>query len=131
MKYLFILTVIVAFLQGCSNASKAKNETTAVILRNNDSLLIKLKGTRILMSHNLSDLFSDRTYEDSFLLSVPIREGIINGYDIPVRDGHFKFTGKLILEKDSLFLQLNIDDTSNKVLRKFSWNGEYKLIEKM
>src|SRR5687768_2796971 len=114
MKCLLILATVV-FFHSCR---KAENENTAFLQSKNGAYEIKIRGTRFLASHNVTDLFKNRTYKDSIVLQVPLREGIVSGNKIPVRKGYHKLGGRMILTKEKLVVDLHIIDTDDKQLKK-------------
>ena len=60
----------------------------------NGQSFIKLKGKRQVMSHDPASFLSKEKYEDSLILKVPsLADGRINGNDIPVQPGYYKYLG--------------------------------------
>ena len=116
--------LIIVGLCECSNA---KNYREAYGINISGQKYIKIFGDRNRMVHSPSDLFS-KPYNDSILLPVPsFQTGVVYGKDIPVGKGHYSFLGTIKIEGKDLQIDLSIDDTGDKVIRKFGWNGEYIL----
>ncbi len=105
-----------------TDTTEAKNYKDAYLVSNHDTNFLKLKGKRIFM-HQAG------TYEDSSVIPLPsAAEGRVDGKDIPINEGEFYFKGYIILGKNIVQVNLLVDDTTDKILRPLSWNGEYKLI---
>lgn len=117
-----IAFVFFLFLQlSCGSRSDAKNYKDAYILSIKDSLFIKLKGERV-------PLHNPGTYEDSILIPIPKSEGRIEGKDVPVREGYYKYQGYILINGNKLTVDLLLDNYDDKRLDHLSWNGEYNLI---
>ena len=107
----------------------SQNYKDATIVVRKDTTFIKLKGKRERMVHSPSTLNFDNTYEDSTFIPIPsLNVKIVRGENIPVKKGHYRFTGQILIQKQFLKIELSIDDTDDKVKRPYSWNGEYCLI---
>lgn len=124
----FIITILFAFL--ISQCSHPQNFEDAEIIQKNDSTFIKLKGKRKYMSHDLSSV--NQTYVDSVLIQIPyLRNGVIKGESLPVREGNHNFKGQIIFENKKLRVELVVIDTDENKDRPYSWNGEYKLVKQV
>ena len=78
------------------------------------------------MSHDPGSL--GKTDQDSILIQVPsFKNGVINGENIPVEKGQYKYSGTLTINGNDLKVDLLINDTDDKKLRPLTWNGTYKL----
>lgn len=108
--------------------SKSRNYEDATIYTENGQEYIKLKGRRVLMSHDFGGLFGDNTYEDSLLIPLPpLSDKIILGKDIPVEDGHYKYTGDILIDGQTLNVNLFYNNTDDNINDPLGWNGQYKL----
>ena len=104
---------------------QSSNEKEATIETDSNKTYIKLKGKRIGHPTSPSAI---KTFNDSVLIPIPeFKDGIILGKEIPVPQGNFEFRGNIIINKDYVNINLLIDDTSDKVLRPYSWNGKYEI----
>ena len=88
-----IFTCLVTFLSlllvSCSGG---ENYEKAYGFEKDGKSFIKLKGQRQLAAHDPGSLLSNETYEDSLMMEVPsLQNGDINGRDIPVKHGYYKY----------------------------------------
>jgi hypothetical protein len=119
--FIFISTLLFS----CSNA---QNDKDASVVVQDGHTFIKLSGKRKLMAHNPISLAKGETYKDSILIEVPaVKDGIIEGKDIPVKKGYYHYLGSLTIKGKQLTVNLLIDDTDDKKQQPLSWNGEYNL----
>jgi hypothetical protein len=120
----FFLFVLI-FLFSCSNA---QNDRDAFVIKKDGHTYIMLSGKRKLMAHDPISALKGATYKDSILIEVPaVKDGIIEGKDIPVKKGYYHYLGSLTIKGTQLNVNLLIDDTDDKKHRPLSWNGEYNL----
>ena len=121
---LHILIILALILQiSCGSGTQAQNYKKAYLVTANDLLFLKLKGRRVPIHQN-------GTYEDSIFIPIPkLFEGRIEGKEIPVIKGNFAFKGYILIDKNTLEVNLLVDDTTNNKLRPLSWNGKYILIQ--
>ncbi|CAN5249676.1 hypothetical protein BH11BAC5_BH11BAC5_08560 [soil metagenome] len=127
---LLFIGLIVTVLFRC-NSSGFKNYKNAEVEKDNGRLIVKLRGRRKLMVHDPVSLFLNKTYEDSFSFSISqLTDCTIEGKDIPVEEGYYRYKGQITITKNKLHVNLLIDNTDDKMLAPDSWNGDYNLIEK-
>jgi hypothetical protein len=89
---------------------------------------IKVKGKRPLVAHDPGSVLSNKQYEDSLLLQVPsLGNGTIDGKDIPVEQGSYKYIGTITIREGKLHINLRYDNTDDRKVEPLSWNGEYIL----
>jgi hypothetical protein len=82
------------------------------------------------MAHDPISVAKGETYKDSILIEVPaLMDGAIEGKDIPVSKGNYRYLGNMTIEGNRLKVNLLIDDTDYKKQRPLTWNGEYNLIK--
>ena len=79
------------------------------------------------MAHDPFSAIRGRTYEEILTLELPRIEGVIDGAEIPVRPGHLRYTGRVVITKAKMKVELYYDDNTNHPL---PWNGEYSLVQK-
>jgi hypothetical protein len=128
--FLLLIGLIVIALVRC-NSSGFKNYKNAEVEKDNGRLIVKLRGRRKLMVHDPVSLFLNKTYEDSFSFSISqLTDCTIEGKDIPVEEGYYRYKGQITIAKNRLHVDLLIDNTDEKFLDTNSWNGDYDLIAK-
>ena len=116
--------LVIISMFACSNA---KNYEDAYGIHVSGKKYIKLLGERQPMAHSPGDIFA-KTYKDSILIPVPSFEsGVINGKDIPVQKGYYNYLGTITIDGNNLKVDLLFDNTDDKKLEQFGWNGNYKL----
>ena len=79
------------------------------------------------MVHDPLSLLERGTYVDTFKITVPRPEGIINGNEIPTKPGNYKMLGSLTIEDGKMRMDLYYDNYDDKIQDPLSWNGDYKL----
>lgn len=80
------------------------------------------------MSHDPASFLSKEKYEDSLILKVPsLADGRINGNDIPVQPGYYKYLGDITIRDNKVHVNLSYNNTDDKKIEPLSWNGKYKL----
>lgn len=113
-----------------SYINRTRNYENAYIITKGGTQFIKLKGRRRLMVHDPISMLLNKTYEDSTLLPVSaIKDSVINGADVPVEKGYYKFKGTVSIKGRSVIVNLFINDTDDKTLPDYDWNGDYNLIK--
>jgi hypothetical protein len=118
-----------AFSLLVTSCSESKNYKTAYGVEKDGKAFIKLKGKRQLAVHDPSSVVTNKTYEDSLLIEVPsLQNGKINGKDIPVRQGYYKYRGEITIHDSKVQVNLSYDNTDDKKTEPTSWNGEYVLV---
>ena len=111
--------------------SHAQNDKEAVVVEKEGKTYLRLTGKRKLMAHDPISLLKGEKYKDTVLIEVPsVKDGSIEGANIPVRKGHFNFLGQITIDGNKLIVELMINDTDDNKLRPYSWNGKYILIRK-
>lgn len=58
---------------------------------------------------------------------VPRITGTVQGDEIPVKKGYYKYVGEIIFAKEIMTLDLYYDDTDRMTKTPLTWNGEYTL----
>lgn len=121
-----LISILSLLLLSCSGS---KNYEKAWAFEKDGKYFIKIKGKRNLAAHDLGSLYADKTYEDSLVLQVPsLRNGTIDGNDIPVKKGYYKYLGSISIEDNKLQVNLSYDNTDDKKVEPISWNGKYHLV---
>ena len=116
------LAIYFLFLQAPSN-----NFNEAYIAKKENGYLLIVKGERLLMAHDLKAFLQDRTYVDSAVFVLPRSNGIINGQEIPVKEGYYNLLGTIKINKDKASIELYYDNFDANKKDALSWNGEYQL----
>jgi hypothetical protein len=125
MKTSFVLLIFLSLIS-CSFPTNYKD---AYLVKVNDTVLLKVKGERRLMVHDFISMFTDNLYEDSCLIPIMrnCNDCVIYGKDIPIEEGHYKFLGQIKIENKTADVQLQYNNTDDKCLESFGWNGRYVL----
>jgi hypothetical protein len=126
-RLIFFILIIILFI----SCIDSKNDKDAYIVKKEDNLFIKLTGKRPLNSHNPEDIIANKTYDDTLLIPIrTLNDGVINGEDIPVKKGHYKYKGKIIIQGKHLNVTLLYDNYDDHRLDPLSWNGNYIIKDK-
>ena len=107
--------------------SPANNNETATIEQFKNQYIVTVTGKRILMVHDPISLLKQGTYIESFKISIPRAEGIINGQEIPTESGYYKMLGTLTIDGEKININLFYNNYDDKIKEPLSWNGNYKL----
>lgn len=112
------------------SCSQSENYKEAYGYEVNGKTFIRLKGKRQLAAHDLGSVLANKKYDDGLLLQVPsLKNGTIEGKDIPVRSGYYKYIGNVIIQKNKVRVKLSHDNTDDRKIEPLSWNGEYVLVK--
>jgi hypothetical protein len=122
IKKIFLLLITFQFSCLSKNKSEAENYRDAYLVTINDTFYLKLKGKRV-------PLHNSGTYEDSELIPIPKLSGRIEGKGISVKKGYYDYQGYILIDSSVLKINLLVNDTDDKKLRRLSWNGDYRLIK--
>jgi hypothetical protein len=80
------------------------------------------------MVHDPVSLLQGKTYIETEILRVPRIEGVVEGREIPVAPGYYKYLGQIIFSGSQMKLDLYYDNYDDKKKDPLSWNGEYNLV---
>ncbi|SHF19032.1 hypothetical protein [Flavisolibacter ginsengisoli] len=123
----FTLTLLFSLL--FVSCSQSENYKEAYGYEVNGQTFIKLKGKSQLAAHDPGSVLGNKKYEDSLLLQIPsLGNGIIEGKDIPVRQGYYKYIRNVIIKDGKVRINLSYDNTDDKKMEPLAWNGEYVLV---
>ena len=121
--YKTILLLLCFYFVSCS---KTKNHKNAFGYEENGQTFIKLKDKLSYMAHDPISVFLNKKYWDSIILTIPsLRNGKIDGADIPAPKGYYKYSGDITINGDELHVNLLINNTDDKKIIPFEWNGKY------
>src|SRR5688572_4263646 len=98
-----LVTVLVIFVVGCS---RVENYKQAQVRRADTEFTVELRGTRRLMAHDPVSALRGETYVEAFRLRLPRLEGIINGNEVPVNPGSYKYVGRIVIAGNSMKVDL-------------------------
>ena len=127
-KYKFYNYFLLCFIISCSGPKNYKE--ASVFVRNNQTY-IRLKGRRVGMVHDPISILKNKLYADSLLIPIPrLENGIIDGKNIPVEEGYYKYQGYISIVKPKLIVNLQIIDTDDNKIKPETYNGEYTIVEK-
>jgi hypothetical protein len=108
----------------------AHNFKTAYIEKQSDGFVVTILGRRNLMVHDPVSLLMKGTYIDSTKFVIPKSEGVIDGLEIPNRQGFYKIMkGKAIsIANNKMEVSLFYDNYDDKKIDPSTWNGDYELV---
>ena len=116
----------------CVSCNESKNDKNAYIINRGGEYVIKLTGHRLPLVHDIITYIFSTTVEDSLLINLPknFKSGIIEGENIEVPEGNYKYKGYIEVKEKKIVVDLIIINTDyNKDIPE-SFNGEYKIIYK-
>jgi hypothetical protein len=121
-----ISSLFILLLFSCS---QSENYKKAYAYEFKGKTFIKLKGVRQLAAHDPGSIISTKKYEDFLLLNVPsLENGTVEGKDLPVPHGYYKFLGNVTIQDCKVKVNLSYDNTDDNKIEPLSWNGEYILV---
>ncbi len=121
-----LLILLISLTTSCNSPTNYKNACLESV---DDKTILKIKGKRRYMVHDFISIFSNDMYEDSCLIQIPkfCNNCTILGKDIPTEEGHYKFIGQIKIEGNIADVELQVDNTDDKVVYPYDWNGKYSL----
>jgi hypothetical protein len=120
----FLLSI---FLVSCER--KIYNNKNAIVIHENNHTFLKLTGKRKPMVHDPISIFKSNLIDDTLMLQIPtLEDGVVDGSNITVEEGYYKYQGTISIDKNVLKVDLQIINTDNKILKPESYNGTYNLI---
>lgn len=123
----FLISSLFVFL--LFSCSQSENYKKAYVYEFKGKTFVKLNGKRQLAAHDPGSVITNKKYEDFLLLNVPsLENGTIEGKDIPVQPGYYKFLGNVTIKNAKIQVNLSYDNTDDKRIEPLSWNGEYILV---
>ena len=103
------------------------NEERAYFTKQGERYLVEMKGRRRAMAHDPASAVRGRTYEETLTIDLPRIEGVVDGAEIPVSPDKLRYTGRVVITKHRMTVDLYYDDGTRHPL---PWNGEYTLVPK-
>jgi hypothetical protein len=82
------------------------------------------------MAHGPVSIFFAGTSPVSELLTLPRLTGKVDGSEIPVPDGHYRYVGSVHFVGQTMIVDLYYDNTDDKKLEASAWNGNYLMRHK-
>ena len=125
MRRIFLTAICFAAL--ASACSWTGNYERAYYTQHGATYFVEMKGRRRLLAHDPLSALRGRTYEETLTLELPRIEGAIDGGKIPARPGYRGYTGRVVITKVKMRVELYYDDNTKHPL---PWNGEYTLVQK-
>jgi len=123
MRRTFLIAICLVTVAACSRAG---NDEHALFTKRGERYLVEMRGRRRLLAHDPFSALRGRTYEETLTIEVPRIEGVIDGAEIPVRPGYLRYTGRVVITKAKMRVELYYDDNTKHPL---PWNGEYTLVQ--
>ena len=103
------------------------NNKTATIEKNKGQYILTVTGKRTYMPNTLFQVYIPTTYIETFKITLPKSEGIINGQEIPTDQGGYKLLGSVSIYNKKIRIDLFYDNYSKNIKEPLTWNGDYKL----
>ncbi|RYE39387.1 MAG: hypothetical protein EOP48_25845 [Sphingobacteriales bacterium] len=123
----FLISSLFVFI--LFSCSQKENYKKAYANEFKGKTFIKINGKRQLAAHDPGSVISNKKYEDFLLLNVPsLDNGTVEGNDIPVPPGYYKFLGNVTIKDGKVQVNLSYDNIDDKKIEPLSWNGEYILV---
>jgi hypothetical protein len=89
-----------------------------------------MTGWRFPLVHDPLSLLVERTYQDNLTLNLPRIDGVIEGREIPVSADKLRYTGRVVIRKTQMSVDLYYDDSDQRSRRPLPWNDEYTLVRR-
>lgn len=124
---LFILLVSIFIIYLFTNDSSVSNFKQVTIYKLKTNYVLKVRGRRELMSHDILSLLKDNTYIETEKFYLPRSTGIIKGEELIVKKGNYKMCGEINIQNKKVKIRLYYLNTDDHIKSKVSWNGEYVL----
>ncbi|MFC3150620.1 hypothetical protein ACFOEK_06260 [Litoribrevibacter euphylliae] len=125
MKFLPYLLLLITL--GCSSVY---NYEEVSLYQDMTMYLVEVKGQRRLMAHDPISAIKGATYEETKHFKIPRSSGRIEGYEIEVPKGYYKYVGFIDIQTDRITIDLKYNDTDQGRQIDTGWSGEYKLVRK-
>ena len=109
--------------------SPVKNNDIAEIKANENGYELRLTGKKSYMSHEFISLFSKDTYSDTLRITLPRKQGIINGGEIANPKGYYEYLGTITIENNKVNVDLYYDNYDDNSKDELVWNGKYEILE--
>jgi len=122
-----ILLILFFVLSGCS---LNKNNSIATYHKVSGGYEVVMTGKRENMAHDPISFVFRGSSPSQLVIQVPRITGEVNGSEIPVQKGYYKYLGKIHFSVDSMIVNLSYDDYDRKKVYPVSWNGKYTLKER-
>jgi hypothetical protein len=129
-KALIILSLIIILIVAWNIYQSPRNDEISYVVKGTPFSEVELTGTRRLMVHDpISGLFPS-TSEVTYTIRVPRILGKVNGSEISVEEGYYKYIGNIIFKDGKMNVDLYYDNTDDGIKTPLSWNDEYTLVIK-
>lgn len=106
--FALLTIVIVGWLVFISN--KAKNHEGATVTKDGSLYKIEFTGVRYLMVHDPISALIGKTYEATYSIKVPRITGVVEGSEIPVKRGYYKYLGTISINGNKIIVDLYADN---------------------
>jgi hypothetical protein len=124
---LYIAVCAATVASGCAGPS---NDEHAYFTANGPTYRVEMKGRRRALAHDPISAVRGRTYEETLTLELPRIEGVIDGADIPVKPGHLRYSGRIVITQGKMNVDLYYDNRDDPKKVPLLWNGDYRLVRK-
>jgi len=115
---------ILFLLSACTSSS---NDPTAIISGTNGTIQVTVHCMRENMVHDPISIFFRSTSPASETFTLPKLVGRVDGSEIPVKKGYYRYAGSIRFVEGRMIVDLYYVDTDDNKLEPVSWNGSYQL----
>ncbi len=111
----------------CSEYKIKNNKIAFAIFKGNKIYLI-LTGKRVPLVHDPISILKNKLIDDTLFLQIPtLKNGIINGNEIPVEEYYNTYKGYILINNKKIIVALQIVDIDSKKIIVEPYNGAYDL----
>jgi hypothetical protein len=91
--------VVALAVASTTTCSGAKNYEQAYFSKHGSVYLVELKGKRYLLAHDPVSAILGKTSEETFEIEIPRIDGTIDGSEIRVERGCYKYSGSIVFSQ--------------------------------
>jgi hypothetical protein len=125
------IAVVALSVASTTSCSGTKNYEQAYFSKHGSGYLVELKGKRHLLAHDPVSAILGNTSEETYEIEIPRIDGTIDGSEIRVERGSYKYSGSIVISQNRMTVNLARPNTDAKRLDPLSWNGRYRLNPKV
>ena len=125
------IAVVALSVASTTSCSGTKNYEQAYFSKHGSGYLVELKGKRYLLAHDPVSAILGKTSEETYEIEIPRIDGTIDGSEIRVERGSYKYSGSIVISQNRMTVNLARPNTDAKRLDPLSWNGRYRLSPKV
>ena len=129
-KHLFTVFVFISviLITSCSRQEAKNNKIAYIVIKDNNNIHLLITGKRVPMVHDLMSILNNKLIDDTLFLRIPtMKNGIINGKEIPVEEYYNTYQGYILINNKKVTVDLQIVDIDSKKIVAEPYNGTYDL----